>query len=796
MKQVCTLIVLACLSWHVRAQYSFKGTVTGTDNTPLIGAHVVLDSRQRIATNENGSFVFQNISPGNYRVTVSYIGYTTYESVFRLVRDTVMNIILKESVTLSDAVVVAGVRATENTPATFTTMNKEDIEQRNQVQDLPYILEMEPSVVTTSDAGTGVGYTGLRIRGSDITRINVTINGIPLNDPESHAVYWVDIPDMAGSINSIQIQRGVGSSTNGAGAFGASMNMETNDLNDKPYGSVSMAGGSFNTWKTSFRAGTGMINDHWNFEGRASALGSDGYIDRASSQLKSYFIQGGYYDEKNLLKAVMFGGREKTYQAWYGIDRETMEQKRTFNWAGAILNDDRSIRYYDDQSDNYTQNHYQLHYSRVINSSVNLNLSGHYTRGLGYYEEYNQDELFADYGLKDLYFGRDSIFDGSKWNYFYEDTIRETDLVRTRWLDNHYYGLTWAFQYKRARTDFILGGAVNWFDNAKHYGKLAWMEIASDVPKDYKYYENTSFKNDFNLYAKIAWDPSENMTLYADMQYRTLVYRVKGIESHQNLLDIDENFNFLNPKAGITYRLNLGTVYASYSVAHREPIRDDFTDALEGEKPKPELMGDLELGIRKYGSRFSYSLNYYLMNYRDQLVLTGQINDDGQYIRRNAGQSYRMGIEAFSGYSLAGIGRLSVNLTISRNRTDYTQEVEENLVEFKNTPISFSPSVIGGLTAHLTPVRNFEVDWTLKYVGKQYLDNTGNDDLALDPYTVNSLRTAFKKDMEKFPQFEVFLLINNLFNAEYESNGAVWGNTPYYYPQAGIHFLAGVNIVF
>ncbi|MFO7371113.1 MAG: TonB-dependent receptor [Bacteroidales bacterium] len=798
MKQVCILLALVCFSWQAHAQFSVKGTVTGHDQEPLIGAHVMItNTYYQTITDNKGSFNFNGMKSGSYEVKVSYVGYETWLSKVEVATDVALEIELKESPVVGDAVVVSAVRASQNTPTTFSTMNKEEISRKNTVQDLPYLLNMEPSVVATSDAGAGIGYTGLRIRGSDITRINVTINGIPLNDPESHAVYWVDIPDFASSVNSLQLQRGVGSSTNGAGAFGASMNLETNSIQSKPYGLVSLGAGSFNTWKTTFQGGTGLIRDHWYFEGRASALGSDGYIDRASSDLSSYFIQGGYYNEKTLIKAIAFGGKEKTYQAWYGIDGETMKTDRTFNYAGAIYDENWNVTgYYDDQTDNYTQNHYQLHISQRLAQNLNLNLSGHLTTGNGYYEEYQQNEPFADYGLNNLYFGLDSVPNGGSYSYFYHDSVTNTDLVRRRWLDNKYYGLTWSLHYKPGKADIIIGGAYNKFDKAKHYGEIIWAEFAS-VPNDHQYYENMSFKTDFNAFAKTAWSPIEALTLYADLQYRTITYKCNGIESHLDTVAIQETFHFFNPKLGLSYSIRPGTVYISYSIAHREPIRDDYIDALAGEKPKPEMLGNLEAGIRKAGHNYQYAVNYYLMNYRDQLVLTGAINDDGQYVRKNAGKSYRTGVELSGGYKPAKMLEVEGNLSLSVNKTDYTQEDEEGqLATYTNSTLSFSPGITGSSQVRFFPFKQFEIDWMLKYVSKQYLDNTQNEELVLDSYLVNNLRLAYLITGKNAPDMELTLTINNLLNEKYESNGAVYGNTPYYYPQAGIHFMAGLNVKF
>jgi iron complex outermembrane receptor protein len=785
MKQVFVLLAWLCVSWHAQAQFSLNGTVTDPKNESLIGAYVVISNTYyQTVTNKNGKFSFSGIKPGTYTLEVSYVGYETQTQTLNLQTNMSLSFTLEESPVVSDAVIISAVRASQNTPTTFTLMNKEEMSRKNLGQDLPYMLNLEPSVVTTSDAGAGVGYTGLRIRGSDITRINVTINGIPLNDPESHAVYWVDIPDFASSVNSLQVQRGVGSSTNGAGAFGASMNLETNSFQAKPFGQISLGTGSFSTWKTSFQAGTGLIRDHWYFEGRGSAIGSDGYIDRASSELNSFFLQGGYYNDKTLVKALVFGGKEKTYQAWYGTDAATMAADRTFNWAGAIYDENWNVTgFYDNQTDNYQQNHYQLHLSQRLTHALNLNLSGHYTSGSGYYEEYRQDEPFVNYGLEELYFGT--------------DTIRTTDLIRRRWLDNRYYGFTWSLRYQKEKTDLIIGGAYNKYDKARHFGEIIWAEFAGSANYQEEYYNNQSLKNDFNTFIKAAWTPIPQLTLYGDMQYRHILYSAGGIESHLNPVSIDESYSFLNPKAGISYKLTAGTLYISFSMAHREPIRDDFIDAIEGEKPKPESLGNLELGIRKSDTGLQYAMNFYLMNYRNQLVLTGEINDDGAYVRKNVGKSYRTGFEVSAAWKFRSLAELSGNFSLSMNKTDYRQlDNNGEIAEYKNRDISFSPRTTAGMQFRVFPVQNLEMDWMLKYVGEQYLDNTGNRDLMLDSYLVNDLRLAYLLSGEKLPDIEFTMLVNNLFNALYESNGYVYDGVPYYYPQAGIHFLAGLNVRF
>ena len=799
MKQVSLLLALFCATLQISAQFSLQGTVTDGENKVLTGAYVIIkDSYYRTTTDNNGNFLFPSMKKGTYQLQISFVGFNTIFEQIELNDNKKITVMLTESPAISDAVIISAVRAARNTPTTYSTLNREELQQRNSAQDLPYVLGLEPSVVTTSDAGAGVGYTSLRVRGSDITRINVTINGIPLNDPESHAVYWVDIPDFVESTNSLQLQRGIGSSTNGAGAFGASMNLETNSVQKDPSAAIRLSGGSFNTWKTSFQAGTGIINNHWFLDARASAIGSDGYIDRASSDLRSFFLQTGYTGEKTLVKALVFGGHEKTYQAWYGTDANTLKTDRTFNWAGALYDDDWNVTgFYDNQTDNYTQNHYQLHISHKLNNALYFNISGHLTRGFGYYEEYRQNETFADYGLNDKYFGADSTWNGSSYDHFYHDTVTQSDLIRRRWLDNYYYGITWSARYLKNKTDIIIGGALNKYDKARHFGEVIWSEYSQQGGYDYEYYENTSYKTDLNLFIKAAYSPVKKLTLYGDVQYRHIGYNAGGTENYLEPVNINESFNFFNPKAGISYTINNVNIYASYAIAHREPIRDDYLDAAEGEKPEAETLGDLEIGIRKYAGKFIFSVNYYLMNYSNQLVLTGAINDDGAYIRKNSGKSCRTGIEMEGGISVGRLMAINGNLSWSISKTDYLQSLPEGEIEvFDNTAIAFSPRFTGSGQVRLFPLKNMGIGWNLKFVGKQYLDNTQSDELMLKSYIVNDLRISYLLSEQKMPDIELSIDIYNLFNKLYESNGYVYDKVPYFYPQAGINYMAGINIKF
>jgi len=782
MKQGLALLAFACVSMQAWTQITLTGIVTdSSDSHPLAGAYVLLDhTPYRTISDDEGRFTFKNLSKGDYLLQVSFVGYSPQNQTIHLAENQIVKVPLNRLSIVSGEVIVSALRAAGNTPTTYTSVSAEELDRQNPLQDLPYLLASEPGVVVTSDAGAGTGYTGMRIRGSDLTRINVTINGIPLNDPESHAVYWVDIPDFAASVNSLQLQRGVGTSTNGAGAFGASMNLETNPVRQEPYARIHAATGSYGTWKTSFEAGTGLLNKHWSFEGRISALGSEGYIDRASSDLRSYFIQGGYTGRKTLLKALAFGGREKTYQAWYGTDALTLAESRTFNWAGAIFEEDGSVSYYDNQTDNYSQDHCQLHLVHRFENQWNLNVSGHYTRGRGYYEEYMQQQPFADYNLQPL-----------------QDSMETTDLVRRRWLNNHFWGMTWALQHQRSKVSFLLGGAANRYSPARHFGEVIWAGYAGDSRPPFRYYENESDKSDVNVYAKTTWNPSAMLTLYVDIQYRFVDYSILGLEEEGMAEGLNRKFHFLNPKAGLGIFTNAGMLYASYSIAHREPIRDDYVDAVSGETPDPERLGNLELGLRKSASGLSYALNYFLMHYQNQLVLTGEINADGAYVRRNSGKSYRTGIELTGDFAMGKKFGVGGNLCLSRHRTDYTEPSEQGgLIAYTNKPISFSPAITAATRLTVKPIENIEAEWVFRYVGKQYLDNTGNEDRVLKEYDIHDLNFRLHLATKRLTSFSLRFQVANVWNARYESNGYMWGSTPYYFPQAGRHYMAAIAIDF
>ena len=772
--------------WSVFAfsqSYELRGKVSQAGRSqPLGGATVELKELKRLAvTDQFGNFRLSKLPAGQFTLSVRFLGYTEKTEEITLTGDLEIDFALEESVQMTDEVVVYATRANEKTPATFTQVDKKAIQKQNYGQDLPLLLNWTPSMVTTSDAGAGIGYTGLRIRGSDPTRINVTINGIALNDSESQGVFWVNTPDLASSVQSIQVQRGVGTSTNGAGAFGATVNVLTDALVDKPYAEVAASAGSFNSQRYTFKSGTGLINDRWSFDARISNISSDGYLERATSDLTSYYVSGGYYGKNTIIKAITFGGHEQTYQAWYGIDGATMAVDRRFNYAGAIYDAAGNVaRYYDNEVDNYRQNHYQLHLSQKINDYWNVNVSGHFTHGEGYFEQYKQSESFASLGLPDATIG--------------DSTIESSDVVVRQWLNNNYYGATFSTIYKKNRTDLTLGGALSRYNHARHYGEIIWSEIGVDAPIRYVYYDGESRKTDFNIYGKWNYSITEKLNSYVDIQFRYVNYRTAGVEDAQVPYSVRDEFRFVNPKAGFTYSLSgRSLLYMSYAIANREPNRSDYLEGIE--KPKRERLGNLEVGWKKSADRYRLETNYYLMNYKDQLVFTGAVTDTGYPIRANVGKSYRTGVELSGSINLGRKLNWNANLTWSVNKNrDFAVLDENNNTTSRNTTIILSPSWIGGSQLTWIPIENFQFSWLSKYVGKQYLDNEQNEDVMLDDYFINDIRLSYQLHPSHLDAIELGFLLNNLFNVKYSSNGYGYGGTPYFFPQAGTNFMAMLSI--
>ena len=672
-----------------------------------------------------------------------------------------------------DEVLVAAIRVDSKNPFSFTNLNKKEFKTRNLGQDIPILMNYLPSVVTTSDAGNGIGYTGIRVRGSDATRVNITINGIPYNDSESHGTYWVNMPDFASSLESVQLQRGVGSSTNGSGAFGASLNMLTDNFSKTSSGEISNSGGSFNSRKNTVKFSTGLMNNQFEIAGRLSVLKSDGYIDRASSDLKSYFLQGTYVGKTTLVKALVFGGKEKTYQSWNGIDAETLANNRTFNSAGMFTDQFGNIRFYDNETDNYQQDHYQLHWNEKILDKWNTNLAFHYTKGKGYYENYKEDAAFTDYGLTPV---------GSEVS---------TDLIRQKWLDNDFYGTTFSTNYKSEKLNLIIGGAYNKYEGT-HFGKVIWARFASQSELGDRYYDDFATKTDANLFAKANFQLSKKISFYGDLQIRNVHYKANSLETGL----VNDNFSFFNPKAGFNYDLNSkNAIYFSFARANREPNRDDYSSGT----PKPEQLNDFELGWRSISEKAKFNITTYYMKYNNQLVLTGALNDVGAPLRENVGDSYRLGLEMDASIFISNKWILRPNIAFSKNKNqNYYFEKDGNLVNFGNTNIAFSPNIVAGNCVTFAPSENLQFSVLSKFVGKQFMGNIDSENSELPSYFVNDLNISYEiQPKSVFKSVMFSLLVNNLLDVKYYSNGADYGGGyVYYFPQAGINFLAGISMKF
>ena len=692
----------------------------------------------------------------------------------------------KRDTLLLQPIEIKSVRAGDRAPFTKSNLSKQEIEKSNLGQDLPFILNQLPSVVINSDAGNGVGYTGIRIRGTDATRINMTINGIPYNDAESQGIYFVDLPDIASSVNSIQVQRGVGTSSNGAGAFGATMNLSTNEINEKSYENLNNSYGSFNTWKHTISFGTGLLGNHFTFDGRASLLSSDGYIDRASSNLKSFFTSAAYITANNSLRLNVFSGKEKTYQSWYGVSESDLANNRTYNAAGT----EKTGNPYDNETDNYWQTHYQLFYNHKINTHWAFNTAVFFTRGYGFYEEYKASQKFNDYGLPNATIGG--------------NVVTTTDLVRQLWLDNNFYGGIFSFQQQGKRTQFTLGGGWDHYDG-KHYGIVTWTKAAFVTPRTY--YNLTAQKQDGNLYAKLQQQLNIHWQSFIDLQARAVKYQINGFEANPQLM-IDKHYLFINPKLGITYNKNTLQAYFSYSMAGKEPNRGDF-EANSNQLPKAELLHDVEVGVEKKKLKYTYGATAYYMYYHNQLVLTGKINDVGAYTRTNTPSSYRLGIELQGKADVLQWLNASANIAFSRNKIkDFTEYVDDydnggqRTFQYHSTDISFSPNIIAGATINFIPVKNGEVSLLAKYVGQQYLDNTSKSSRSLNPFYVQDVRMSYSLKNKIPKEINLVFQVNNVFAKKYEPNGYTFSyfysgsftTENYYFPMAGTNFMAAINI--
>ena len=695
-----------------------------------------------------------------------------------------------------DEVLVKSVRVDAKSPITHSNVSKKEITKRNLGQDIPILLNFLPSVVTTTDAGAGVGYTGIRVRGVSPQSTNITINGIPYNDAESLGTFWVNLGDFASSIESLQLQRGVGTSTNGSGAFGASINVLTDAISKNASGEISNSFGSFNTRKHTVKFSTGLINDHFEIAGRLSNISSDGYIDRASADLRSYFLQGAYVDENTLIKAVVFGGNEVTYQAWYGIDAETLADDRTFNFAGIYTDDDGNTQFYDNEVDNYSQDHYQLHWNQRYNNYWSTNVGLNYTYGRGFFEQFREDDEFSTYGFEEL------SVNGEIQN--------TTDLIRRRWLDNDFYVINASANYKNNDLDMIFGGSLSHYDG-DHFGEVIWAEFASQSDIRDRYYDGNSLKNDLSVFTKANYKLNDRISLYGDLQVRNVSYKTYGTTSDLVLFEVDKDFTFFNPKAGITYDLNNSdSFYFSYARANREPNRTDFESNNDIE---PEQLNDFELGWRHRKGNFSFNANAYYMLYNEQLVLSGRLDDVGNPIRTNSGESYRLGLELEAIIPISSKLTIQPNMTISSNKnTETIVSLNGELENLGKTDISFSPDLVVANAIVYQPIENLQMSLLSKYVGDQYMGNTENPESKLDSFFVNDFNITYTLKTNSIFESVVFTgLVNNIFNEEYVSNGYFGSfdfedsNSPTgistgffsgFYPQATTNFLLGITLNF
>ena len=795
------------LSNGLNAQSSLSGKVISPSGEPVPFASIGLKNTQlTTAAGDDGVFDFASIASGRYVLIVKSVGFAEQTDTVEVNGPTTFSVTLNPSRTQLDEVVVNSTRVDKSSGMAYSNISAETLKKQNLGQDAPYMLSMVPGAVVNSDAGNGVGYTGIRIRGTDGTRINVTINGVPVNDAESQGSFFVDMPDLVSSVNSIQVQRGVGSSVNGAGAFGASVNFQTNQLMSKPYANIISTAGSFNTFRNTLAAGTGLLNDHFTLDARASSISSDGYIDRASSQLRSFYISGGYYGNKSVLKFIHFSGHEKTYQAWNYVPEDSIRSgNRTYNEIGAYTDAAGNLKYYDNETDNYTQNNSQLLYILKAGPRINSNVTAHYTKGKGYYEQFRQDDALSAYKLPDV------ITPSG-------DTIVSTDLVRRLWLDNDFAGGLFNLNYTPSSRMLVTvgGGANSYF--GRHYNKVVWARYASAAMPDYRYEWNTANKNDANIYLKTNYRITNSLHLFADLQGRKITYRFLGFNDLYEASTQDREFTFFNPKGGISFDVNSNiNIYGSVAVAHKEPNRDDFVQNKPSRQPKPEELTDVEAGLKYVSEKVNASANFYNMDYVNQLVLNGQVNDVGAPKRVNVAGSYRRGVELEAAVPLTGFLLFSGNLSLSHNKirkfVEYTDSsylngsdyvVYEKQKVHNNTDIAMSPNIVSGAMLTIMPVKNMELSLINKNVGRQYLDNTTDKRRSIDPYNVVDVRFNYTVKTRVIPEITFMLAAYNLFSRKYETNGYTYS---YYYggdlttvnykaPSAPLNFLGGMNIKF
>ncbi len=795
MKTLFKLGLLLLFTVQANAQnYQVSGKVTDKDlELPDVSVYAK-GSNLGTLTDDDGKYKLE--LPAGKHVLVFAYG-NQKEIRLNLTQDTILNVDLSDAIESLEEVMVRSVRVNADSPITHSNITKEEIKERNLGQDIPILLNFLPSVVSTSDAGNGVGYTGIRVRGSDASRVNVTLNGIPYNDQESQGTFWVNLPDFASSTENLQLQRGVGTSTNGSGAFGASLNILTDGISEDAYGEIGNSFGSFNTRRHNVKFSTGLLQDKIEISGRLSNIQSDGYIDRAFSDLKSYFLQGNYRDENTLIKALVFGGHNITYQSWFGIDAQTLREDRTFNPAGQYTDENGNTQFYDNEIDDYKQDHYQLHWNQKFNKNWSSNLGLNYTYGRGYFEQYREDADMAFHNIGPL------LITSENGSVF----INETDLIRRRWLDNDYYVVNGNINYTDNAWDITAGGFYSYYTN-DHFGEVIWARFAGLSEIRDEYYRGNGTKKEVTVFTKATHRINNQWSVYGDLQGRFINYKTTGLTSDLVNLLVDEDFNFFNPKAGATFQADQNNqLYVSYGRAQREPRRTDFEEGITD----AEKLDDYELGWRFETSKVKVNTNLYYMDYQDQMVLTGQLDDVGAPIRETSGESYRLGLEIDAEINFNKLFSTRPNLALSRNKNqDFSAEIDGELVNLGTTNISFSPEIIAGNMLMFHPNEQFQIGLLTKYVGEQYMGNIDFESSKLDAFFTNDLNIVYElKNVGFFKSILINGLINNIFNEKFVSNGYFFtfddtneqGETQTfggagYYPQAGINFLLGATFRF
>ncbi len=788
---------------NVGAQaYTLSGTIKDQEGNALTGASVsVKGSTMGAATNLEGEYEIRGLYKGEYTVVVSYLGMERVEKEVEISENTVMDFQLKQKALLGETVVVTATRADKHSPFAHTNITRDQLEKNNTGEEIPFLLSLTPSLVSTSENGTALGNTAFRIRGSDPSRLNVTVNGIPLNDAESQTVFWVNMSDFAESVDNIQVQRGVGTSTNGAAAFGASLNLQTSTLSQDPFAELISSAGSFRTFKNSLKLNSGLINNRFAFETRVSRISSEGYIKHSEVDHQSLYFSGGYFNRNTTLKLVVWNNDARTGISWWGVPDYMIETDRRYNPAGEYYDSEGNLNYYEDQTDNYNQTHYQLLLSQRLGRRITANAALHYTRGYGYYEQFMDDAnwfhttAFADYGFGNLY-------------YLTQDTLQlfASDLVRQRWLDNHFYGATWSVIYHSGRLRTALGGGINRYDG-DHYGLIQWVEFNPGIPKDHEYYNNKGIKDDVNVYAKADYAFTSNLRAFADIQYRKINYELTGESDVLFPLDEMHEYQFLNPKLGISFSRAHYRVYASWAVANREPTRANIKDAAGDNEatPSPERLNNLELGYLYFSPEFSGGVNAYYMIYKDQLVPTGEKSDVGYDIMTNVDDSYRLGVELMASWKPSASWKIDLNATFSENRiVSFTEFVDSQTETIENSHIAYSPPVLVNSSLEWIPFSKTSVRITGRFVGEQYYDNTSEEGAKIEPYFLTDMTLSYSPEIPPMENVDISLKINNFLNRDIITNAyggkyleegkeVRWS---YYYPLAPLHFMAQIRLRF